>query len=109
MITPLIEKTIIAKCRAICEIFRLEQVYLAEIAGPRRHYLAGFGRSSQSNPGQLHLSDKVALFWHGALPSEAQHICKRFFYLLTECLEEELTATEAQQSTTSVPLRQEKN
>lgn len=82
------------ECQKFCECFRLDQVYLAEVVGPRRHYLGGHGRPSLSKAEQLWLSDKIMMFWHGFLPVEIQDACKRHFRHLIARLEEELCAIE---------------
>lgn len=82
------------ECRKFCESFRLDQVYLAEVVGPRRHYLGGYGRPSLNKAGQLWLSDKIMLFWHGLLPVEIQDVCKRHFRHLIDRLEGELCSIE---------------
>lgn len=61
-----------AKCKALCDAFALECAYFAQVLGPRRHYLAGYGEMKPEKPRQLLLSAHLALFWHGSLGKEAE-------------------------------------
>jgi len=88
-----------AECRRLCETFGLQQAYLAEIVGRRRHYLAGYGQPSLDKPQQIALSGQVALFWHGPMPPESYAGCRRMFHSLIERLEHELPRCEEGPST----------
>lgn len=88
------ENMIMMECRKFCETFRLDQVYLTEAVGPRRHYLGGYGHPSADKANRLRLSDRIVLFWHGSLPREAGDLCKRYFLNLTDRLERELSSPE---------------
>ncbi len=92
MIPPSTEQRIVAQCRELCKSFGLDQMYLAEVVGPRRHYLAGYGRPSLNRPEQLQLSAKVALLWHGAMTPAMQNACKDHLQPLIERLEHELSS-----------------
>ena len=84
------KKAIIAECKALCERFGLDQAYLAEPVGPRRHYLAGYGPSVTERPQQLRLSDSLVLFWQGELSDEGCAECRQCLQALTKRLQEEL-------------------
>ena len=91
MLTLRTEEMAISKCRRLCETFRLDQVYLARKEGSHLCYLTGYGHSSPDQPGQLWLSDKIVLFWHGFLPPEIQDVCKRYFHSLLEHVRQEMS------------------
>jgi len=91
MVTAPTEQKIIAACREISETYGLEQVYLTEIVGPRRHYIAGYGLPSLERAGQVQVSDRLILFWHGTLSPEMQETCKTKFTPLVAGIEQELS------------------
>jgi len=72
MITEATRRALEAKCKALCDAFALECAYFAQVLGPRRHYLAGYGEMKPEKPRQLLLSAHLALFWHGSLGREAE-------------------------------------
>ena len=72
MISEATRQILQSKCLALCEAFWLDCAYIAQILGPRRHYLAGYGAPTTSTPGQLRLSKDIVLFWHGDLSQEAR-------------------------------------
>ena len=72
MITEATRRALEAKCKALCDAFALECAYFAQVLGPRRHYLAGYGEMKPEKPTQLLLSAHLALFWHGSLRKEAE-------------------------------------
>lgn len=97
MLSALTTQEIVLECRAFCERFRLDQVYLAEVVGPRRHYLGGYGRPSLDKAEQLPLSGKIMLFWHGSPSPGAQEDCKKHFSSLAERIERELASCDPPQ------------
>lgn len=90
MDTPPLREAVEHECRRLCERYGLSQAYVAEIVGRRRHFLAGYGRPSADKPQQMRLSEKVALFWHGNIPGEAQPDCARELRNLAERLEKNM-------------------
>lgn len=72
MITEATRRVLEAKCKALCDDFALECAYFAQVLGPRRHYLAGYGEMRPGQPRQLLLSAHLALFWHGSLGKKAE-------------------------------------
>ena len=81
-------------CRDLCERFHLQQVYLAQVLGPRRHYLAGYGQTVPGRPQQLALTANLVMFLHGALSTTVlKHIRKESKEWAVR-VQEELTAAE---------------
>jgi hypothetical protein len=107
MIAPSTRNEAIRECRKLCERFGLSQVYLAEIVGSRRHYLAGYGEATFDQPEQCRLSEKIALFWHGTSSPEMPALCRVHLRGLTARLERELQTREEAAATKTAPPGQE--
>ncbi|MFP4502120.1 MAG: hypothetical protein ACLFTT_14050 [Candidatus Hydrogenedentota bacterium] len=90
MISPDAEDQIITQCRQLCARFELDQAYIAQAVGPRRHYLAGYGNTADDKPHQLQLSDSLVLLWQGYLSEAGCTECQRCLRALAQRIEEEL-------------------
>lgn len=95
MISEATRQILQSKCRALCEAFSLDCAYIAQVLGPRRHYLAGYGSPGVAAAGQMSLSDDLVLFWHGALSQEAMSAFRSDLTDTVRGIERELTAKDA--------------
>jgi hypothetical protein len=67
------------KCREICQVYGLGQVYVAEVIGPCRRYLAGYGRPEWAKPQHMALTPDLAMFWYGQLSTTVRDNIKNEF------------------------------
>ena len=59
------------RCKTLCQTHSLGIAYVAQVLGPRRHYLAGYGLPTAEPTGRLSVSDDIVLFWQGDLTEQA--------------------------------------
>ena len=67
------------KSREICRVYGLEQVYVAEVIGPRHRYLAGYGQPEWARPQHMALTSSLMMFWYGQLSTAARDNIKEEF------------------------------
>jgi len=98
-ITRLIEQ----RCKDLCGRLGLAQVYVTQILGRRRHFLAGYGRPLPCKPEQMLLSPHLIVFWQGELAEPAREILRTNLQNLTDFVEQQLVESGQGRSGGSAP------
>lgn len=83
------------RCKDLCDSLGLAQVYVAQVVGRRRHYLAGYGYPLPGQAQQMPLSSHFVVFWHGNLGELTRESFKASLKGVTAFLEKELVACES--------------
>ncbi len=81
------------RCKDLCDRLGLAQVYVAQVIGRRRHYLAGYGCPLPDQPERMSLSSHLDVFWHGNLTEPTRKSLKADLKKLTAFVEERIAAT----------------
>lgn len=80
------------RCKDLCDKLGLAQVYVTQVVGRRRHYLAGHGSPLPGQAEQMSLSPHLVAFWHGNLTEQTRESLKADLQRLTEFLENQVAA-----------------
>ncbi len=83
------------RCKDLCDRLGLAQLYVTQVIGRRRHYLAGHGCPLSDRPEQMSLSSRVDVFWHGNMTEPARKSLKADLKKLTAFVEELIDATQS--------------
>jgi len=83
------------RCKDLCDSLGLAQVYVAQVVGLRRHYLAGHGCPLPGPAEQMSLSPHFVVFWHGSLSESTRESFKAALEELTTFLKKEVVACES--------------
>jgi len=95
MISETTKRALEVECRRLCEAWGLRRAYFAQVLGPRRHFLAGYGPMEADRPEPLRLSESLVLLWHGELTVEAREALRYDLEATVRRVERELADREA--------------
>jgi hypothetical protein len=91
------KRSIEQRCKDLCDRLGLAQVYVAQVVGRRRHYLAGHGDPLPGQAEQMSLGPHFVVFWHGNLSESTRKSLKADLQELTAFFEEQAAAPESPQ------------